>query len=348
MNRKVKNTLDSRLTKGVRNYTRRFFFLLIMCMISVVQIQAQKGIVISINNQKIDGSNFKFDLYLRANDASAIHLGNADFVFTFNSASFTNPVLSKLGSAQDSISLTPTNSTTANQTLTRTNYFNNTSTYSIVGNEIVINLDGPSPADQAAFNSSVARIDNTPILHRLGSFQISGYTGGVNELQWKLTGNGLLTQIFDINNTVPFVASSANITTQSGLPSFLDIPNTLVQEDANFLACDSIRSRAIYQNGTSTTDINYQAKISITLLSGFEVRQGVIFSATMVDNCPNATFRYPDETRYSKVNPDHRALDKSMDNSEEQILNDQSIDNKPSKTNYQISFSAHDKNNKHQ
>lgn len=260
-----------------------------------IPLFAQSNLELSIRNQSVNGTNFQFDLYLRNTNAGDLFLGNADFVLLFNSGNFTNPSLSKVGTAPGSNTFVPVTLNSTNQTVTRTNYFNNTSTAAIVDNELIINLNGPTPSDQTAFNSSVAKIDNTANTHRLGTFQISGYNGGVNDLQWKVAGSGLVTQVFILSNTTPFSSAKANLSTNQGLPTFLDLANNTISVDSNFLACDSIRSRMVYQNGVTITDITYQAGISITLLPGFHARQGVNFSAKIVNNCGTSSLQTNEE-----------------------------------------------------
>lgn len=246
---------------------------------------AQSGLVATIRNQTVIGSNFQFDLYIRANNAQPIFLANADFVLTFNATSFTNPVLTKVGTAPGSNTFVPTDQTGVNLLLTRNNYFNNTSITTITGNELIINLNGPTPSDQTAFNSSVARIDNTIDVHRLGTFQISGYHGGDNGVQWKTIGSGIITQVFEMANTGNFNSSIVTLTVANGISTFQDLPNTTLNQDAILVACDSIKSKMIIQNSATTTDVEYKAGVSITLLPGFHAMKGVNFTAKIENNC---------------------------------------------------------------
>ncbi len=189
-----------------------------------IHLAAQVEAELTIQNQTISGSDFQFDVYLRTTAASTgdLFLGDADFVLTFNSANFTNPVLTKVGTAPGNCTFVPTDpvgSTGLNTLLTRINYFNNTSPAAVVGNELVINLAGPTPADQQAFDDGVARIDGVASEHRLGTFQLSGYDSGNTDLQWKTSGGGSETQVFTLENTPPFNASAAGIVAIDPPPS---------------------------------------------------------------------------------------------------------------------------------
>ena len=155
---------------------------------------------LTIENQQVSGTDFLFDIYLTRTGTNNLYLGTADFVLTFNSGNFTSPVLSKEPAAAPGLcTLVPTDQSGINSLILQVTYFNNTSVIILNGNQLVVNLNGPTPGDIAAFNTSVARIDNTPSTHRLGRFKVSGITnpGGQMNLQW-LTASTL---VYTVNPT---------------------------------------------------------------------------------------------------------------------------------------------------
>lgn len=168
------------------------------------QIQAE----VCLENINAQGTDLFFDIYLRTVPGSGgnLYLGNADFVLTFNTNNFNKPVLSKTGSGAGFCAFIPTDP--AGTAFTQFAYFINTSPV-IIGNELVINLNGPTPSNQADFDIQVARIDGTLDLHRLGRFRISGLIdpNGNMGLMWKSTGPGLITKIFTLSNTQPFIST---------------------------------------------------------------------------------------------------------------------------------------------
>ncbi len=201
---------------------------------------AQVETELSIQNQTVAGGDFQFDVFLRTTAATSgdLFLGDADFVLTFNPANFNNPILGKVGAAPGACNFIPTDPTGVtglNTVLTRINYFNNTSTAGVSGNELIINLAGPTPGNQTAFDDGVAKIDGMANTHRLGTFQLSGYISGNTDLQWTTNGGGSETQVHTLANTPPFISTAAAIVTvnppQSPLP--VELINFVVRLNEN-------------------------------------------------------------------------------------------------------------------
>jgi len=165
----------------------------------------------------LSGSEVSFDVYLKTLPGTSgdLFLGNCTFVLTYNTANFSNPTFSKVGSGTGFVSLVPTDPDGLipgfNTLSTQSSYFNNTST-SITNGELIISLDGPTPSDQAAFNASVAKIDGTTSSHRLGRFKLTGVSNpnGTFGLMWKGSGAGFITKIFTLGANSPFVSTRVN------------------------------------------------------------------------------------------------------------------------------------------
>jgi len=187
-----------------------------LLMIIVILNAAMYGQVsadLTIENQQVVGTDFFFDIYLTRTGTNDLYLGNADFVLTFDAVNFNSPVLSKEGTAPGFCTFVPTDQSGFNTLITQMNYFNGTSVEILNGNQLVINLNGPTPGDITAFNSSVAWINDSPSTHRLGRFKVSGINNpsGFMNLQWKTTGTGVNTQVFTLAPVSPWNSTLVNI-----------------------------------------------------------------------------------------------------------------------------------------
>jgi len=143
---------------------------------------------LTIENQQAVGTDFFFDLYLSTNQASdSLFLGNSDFILTFDSLNFNSPALTLEGDPFAGAYCTFAPRIAGGASGTRENYSNSISVSILSGNRIVINLDGQNPPSQSFFNNRVARIDNTPSTHRLGTFKVSGIINpsGFMNFQWE-------------------------------------------------------------------------------------------------------------------------------------------------------------------
>jgi hypothetical protein len=189
--------------------------LIFLPVLLTIQLEAQLQVTVTIENQYNDGTNFYFDIFLRRTSSPGngdVYLGHADFVLTFNFSNFSNPSLLKVGNAPGFCDFSPTISNGSNDDFTSRSYFNNITT-TISDNFLRINLNGPGPSDQDAFNTTVAKIDNLSLKHRLGRFMISGISNssGTAGLQWKTSGTGISTSVFSLENTAPFQSVSASL-----------------------------------------------------------------------------------------------------------------------------------------
>ncbi len=214
---------------------------------------AQVDVTLTVENQNVVGSDFFFDIYLQATSAptNPLYLGNADFVLTFNVGNFTNPTISKepqAGVSYGYCTFVPSDPSGSNTDITRTNYYDNTAP-TLNGNEIIINLNGPTPSDQTAFNTRVAKIDEQASTHRLGRFKITGIsnTSGTAGLQWKTSGGGVVTQVFSLDPST-FNGSAANVNAVN--PSDVPLPVELTSFSAK------VQGSTVKLEWKSATEVN--------------------------------------------------------------------------------------------
>lgn len=248
--------------------------ILLIILIFTLQTSGQVRVGLTIENQLIDGTDFLFDIYLtRASGSTGdIFLGNADLVIAFNNQMFTSPELFKEGSAPGQCTFVPTVQSQTNNQITQFNYFNSTAE-TIDGSFLIINLNGPTPGDEAAFLSSVAKIDALPSTHRLGRFRISGVNdpGADANLRWKTTGSGLKTMVFSLDQNAPYnsdqieVETDSNTCPESLAVDQMSIPPGLHQASSELSALGAI---------LSPTSVTLSAGQEVTLQPDFEVAQG--------------------------------------------------------------------------
>ncbi len=198
------------------------FLLALIALLAVNRLHAQVTAMLTIANEQVSGSDYLFDIYLHttAGTSGDLYLGNADFVLNFQPAVFSNPVLS-LESSTCTLVPTDPGAGGLNTLVLQITYANNTATSISGGDLLVINLNGPTPGGQSAFNSAVAKIDGTINSHRLGRYKISGYQSGAVSLSFKYAGAGLKTEVFTLANDPigpPAFASSAVTLQTSALP----------------------------------------------------------------------------------------------------------------------------------
>ena len=266
----------------------KIFALLFISFSLNAQVEAE----LTIENRLVFGSDFFFDIYLKTTAASTgdLYLGNSDLVLTFDVAAFGTPVLSKDPSAAPgACTFEPPDATPANITATQELYFNNTDV-SIAGGELRINLNGPAPADLAAFDSTVAKIDGTANLHRIGSFKISGMTNPNSNagLAWKATGSGLTTKLFGMVASEPFVSSQSDQVPTDPTGNCTIAPTQMIVTSASpsvliLQADESLNTDGTVNvlNGTMRT---YKAGQYIQLNQEFDVELGAEFDA-VIEEC---------------------------------------------------------------
>jgi hypothetical protein len=198
---------------------------------------------LTIENQQVVGTDFFFDIYLTRTGTNDVYLGTADFVLTFNAAAFTNPTVVRESSAF--WNLTSTSSNPVGLT-----YRTATSPAPITGNEIIINLNQVSFGDQSEFDDFVARINNTPLTHRVGRYRVTGINNpsAFMNLQWKTSGAGVTTQVFTLAPVFPWGSTAVNINAIN--PGNTPLPVELTSFTAAY------KNSAVTLNWQTKTEVN--------------------------------------------------------------------------------------------
>ena len=225
---------------------------------------------LTIENQQVVGTDFFFDIYLTRTGTNNLYLGSADFVLTFAVGNFNSPTLSKVGSSPGNCTFVPTDPSGANTFITQINYFDNTAVGILNGNELTINLNGPTPSDQTTFDTRVALIDNSSSTHRLGTFKVSGITNpsGNMNLQWKTSS----TLVFTLANSSPFSSSQATINPIN--PADAPLPVELNSFTAKVIDGKKVELNWITQTEVNNYGFNVERRInegewnSITFIEG--------------------------------------------------------------------------------
>lgn len=206
---------------------------------------------LTIENQEAIGVDFFFDIYLTRTGTNDIYLSTADFVLTFNSSAFTNPVVTR--EVSTFWNLTSTNSIQVGST-----YRSSTSTAPISGNEIIINLNLVSFGDQQDFDDIIAKIDNQVSTHRVGRYKVSGIND-ISEFmnfQWKTSGGGSQTSVSSYNNVDPWPSNPITI-------NAINPPNAVLPVELNAFIAKT--------NGPSI-ELKWQTKTEINNF-GFEIER---------------------------------------------------------------------------
>ncbi|TNE80943.1 MAG: hypothetical protein EP332_05520, partial [Bacteroidetes bacterium] len=196
-------------------------FLLFAGLFSTFKSTNAQGIQLDIRNQHYVGSDFYFDVYM-VRTSGQVHLGNADFVMTYNHANFSSPVLTMVtGTSNLKNSSGATISYEANIATTIGTSGSNT-------NKLIINLAGPAGiSSQTNFDAIMARIDSQTNTHRLGTFQISGATSPsiATSIEWYMSGAGVKTKLYTHNSSSPWLSTRINAVTANN-PSLGTEPTT--------------------------------------------------------------------------------------------------------------------------
>lgn len=248
---------------------------LLLCFLLLTQAAAQvpapptpfQGATLSILNQGNVGADFFFDIYLRATTSTPgnLYLANGDFVLRFNNANFSSPVLSKVSGFCNFV---PNN--TGNAALCQALY-NASTTVSLSGNELRINLNTLVATDMTELDDNIANINTTAGTHRLGRFKISGISipTGTAGLAWKTEGPEVFTDVYYY--ATDFDQYKADLTFEA--PEDAALPLELLQFNARaqqrFIALDwqsaAERNFAGYELQRSTDGSSFE---KITWIAG--------------------------------------------------------------------------------
>ncbi len=142
------------------------------------QAEAQVNAVLSVENEKVVDGNYEFSVMIRTaenNTGGHLYLGNADFVFNYNSDLFTNPTFEKISNSTDLVNSQGQDATVNLLIdLNLSTALNDAANNSVLGDMLIVNLNGINPADNNALMSNVPRVDATSCVYKVGEFRITG------------------------------------------------------------------------------------------------------------------------------------------------------------------------------
>lgn len=198
---------------------KKFLLLSLLVLTGFGAAQAQTQVRVTIENQRIVGANFYFDVMLQDTTGSPFFLGYADIALTniLPNGAFSAGAIQYIA---NSTTLLNGGGTTA------TGYSGTTVSPSLGAganaDRIIINVDFPAFANQTEFDDKVAKVDS--ITRRLGTFRISTNSKNafVPNHNFHTAGAGIKTKIYSAAATTPwnqtritsgnaFLLSSANV-----------------------------------------------------------------------------------------------------------------------------------------
>lgn len=179
---------------------------------ALFQFSTAQTLELSVANGHVVGSSFVFDVYLQATSGT-VYLGGADLVLTFNAGNFTNPVVTKGATGTFVLNNTVGDNSTQLGTTVGALYRQNTIVAAITSNEIILNVNTLSIADQETFDTDVAKVDGA--LYKFGTYTVSGLTNssGSMGLAWKTGGGGLTTKVYSFAATSPWNQALVTLST---------------------------------------------------------------------------------------------------------------------------------------
>ncbi|MFA7361280.1 MAG: T9SS type A sorting domain-containing protein [Candidatus Kapaibacterium sp.] len=131
---------------------------------------------LTATNFQSAGNEVQFDVFIQATTSTPLYLSVSDMAFDFNLANFENPVFAYIN---NSCNLKNSSGAPAVE-------YNNTISQYMSGNTLIINVSEMNINTQADFDNLVAKIDNTPMMHKIGRFSLSGITNpsGTLGMHW--------------------------------------------------------------------------------------------------------------------------------------------------------------------
>jgi hypothetical protein len=153
---------------------------------------SQVDVDVQVRNQRFQSDTFFFDIYLQATGSENLFLGHSDFALNFNEAFFNEPKLNMVSGS----------SLLVNASGDPTPHYDANIGYDLkyVGvnaYRMMVYLNMPFYSSSAQFYERVARIDNVPMTHRIGTFYLTN-AASLNtnpELSWKTAGKGLVLNV---------------------------------------------------------------------------------------------------------------------------------------------------------
>lgn len=185
-----------------------------------IHLSAQVKGNLSIENVSVAGTDVYFDIYMneRVGSSGPIYLSHSDFVIFFDPTAFNYPQFSieshpnPPGGIQGGYcSFVPTNTSGTNTDFCRFVYHTNLSASVLSANEIVVNLNAPSPNTTTIFNENIARIDQQLLTHRLGTFKMTGYNNTPFQFTWDSIA-GLHTLVYSYSDVFPHTGYEVDLT----------------------------------------------------------------------------------------------------------------------------------------
>lgn len=218
--------------------------MIVLLFILQSSIFAQLDLEVSIENQTVNGSEYSFDVYLRAPNTN-VFPASIDFFFVFNSGNFSSPTAAKGG--VNFVNLIPTDNSGFNGPYTSDGYNTNTAV-TITGNEFIINVSGPAPGDQSTFDTRVAKIDAAASTYRLGRFTITGITNaaGTAGLEWNTSRNS---RVFSLGTTAPWNGTEVNLITSN-------ISDTPLPVELSSFSVNSVEGTKAQLKWETATEVN--------------------------------------------------------------------------------------------
>jgi len=149
-----------------------------LVLLFTFQANAQLTVVLSIENEKVVNGNYEFSIMLRTADdniGGPLYLGHADLVFNYNSGLFTNPTFEKISNSTSLLNSQGQGSTVNLLVdLNLNTQLNSAANNAILGDMLIVNLNGIPPTDNSALMDNIPVIDATPCIYKIGEFRITG------------------------------------------------------------------------------------------------------------------------------------------------------------------------------
>ncbi|MBN2356265.1 hypothetical protein JXO59_09135, partial [candidate division KSB1 bacterium] len=197
-------------------------FLTVFCLFAMGGLYGQ-NFTLSIHNQHPihpEGA-FYFDIYMLRTGATALYLGNADLVVTFNSSNFTNPTYVIVSEGM-------------------TGWYTFAAEITS-GNRAVINISQPPFGDQPQFDARVQNISNSGNGTLIAQVKITGISdpNGYAGIQWRTsTPNAIVVNA--LSNVSPW--GSTDIT---GNGTFTDPPDVTLPVELSIFSAIAKNNRIV-------------------------------------------------------------------------------------------------------
>ncbi|MFA5011876.1 MAG: T9SS type A sorting domain-containing protein [Ignavibacteria bacterium] len=221
----------------------------VILLSGIANLNAQAPHKLTATNFVTNGNAVEFDVYVQATGTEPIYLSVSDLAFDFNLANFENPVFTYINNTCN----------LKNSLGTPAAIYNTMISQYISGNILIINIPEMEIVTQADFNSMVARIDGTPLTHRIGRFSLSGIVNSSGTLGMHWLQNETIILTYE-----PVKWAAVNSTDQSSFEISEDQP--LPVELQSFTAAN-VNTRNVKLTWITATETNN---------AGFEVQRSAV------------------------------------------------------------------------